>query len=123
VFVAMPWYPTLSAAMKESGWHKATVPFTYFERRGVQRGLPSRLVTAIVIYFACPWFTSVGHFWIISAVYSRSNVHLRLQFMTKSGARLTTFSTGVSSACAHAQHVSTHSTSKLHAAAAVKQED
>jgi hypothetical protein len=38
------------------------VPFTYFVRQVVQRGLPSRLVTAIVIYLAYPWFAVVGHF-------------------------------------------------------------
>jgi hypothetical protein len=37
--------------MVGSGRHEATVPFTYFERKVVQRGLPSRLVTAIVICF------------------------------------------------------------------------
>lgn len=36
--------------------------FTYFERQVVQRGLPSRLALAIVIYRTWPWFVAVGLF-------------------------------------------------------------
>lgn len=33
-----------------------------FEHHVVQRDLPARLATAIVIYLACPGFTAVGLF-------------------------------------------------------------